>query len=88
MTDDTRLLRCTRCGELKPASAFWRDHKKSGAARRTQCKACMNAYTKERFEKNPHLHQRHLKQQRYAAWRREYGLSVSLYEALVRAQGG
>jgi hypothetical protein len=48
----------------------------------------MNAYTKERFEKNPHLHQRHLKQQRYAAWRREYGLSVSLYEALVRAQGG
>jgi hypothetical protein len=79
---DETLLRCCRCHELKPLSAF---HHSSQAGRQRQrgsyCKPCRLAYRRA-------WNARRYEQNRDADLRARYGIGMAEYRALYDAQGG
>lgn len=84
------MKQCTKCGQIKPLSDFWKDRsKKHGYGAR--CKACKvaiynqyrkaNGYDKKRYWKNPNAEQeRHLI--------RKYGITLADYNEMFQDQGG
>lgn len=90
---------CSACGEAKPLGEFY-EHPNGAQGRDSRCKGCSrakareyhqanrthrNAQRRRRVQRNPAAHAATL---RKAALKRQYGLSVEQYEAMVAAQGG
>lgn len=80
--------RCTKCGELKPLTDFYR----KGSGRdgfETQCKDCKLAYQKERHKqvmKDPNLHNKRLLTQ--SKYRKRYRYRIAEKERLERRKMG
>lgn len=84
-------LKCSNCGEQKPADQFHKSQKPRGRA--YNCKECMKAYHKDWYSRNaPTVREKDAK--RYKAWRAEspnaqaayrYGVPVEELDALYDA---
>lgn len=87
---DCYVRTCTKCGESKALDEFWADRsKKHGKTAR--CKACktatFNAYRKERgYDKRRYANNRDSERERHLI--RKYGVTLSMYEEMLAAQGG
>ena len=80
--------RCTKCGELKPLTDFYRKAS-GGDGFETQCKACKLAYQKERHKqvmKDPNLHHKRLLTQ--SKYRKRYRYKIAEKERLERRKMG
>ena len=80
--------KCTKCGEIKPLSEFYKKGKKDDCYE-AQCKACKLAYQKERqaiIMNDPNLHFRRLLTQ--LKYRKQYGYKIAEKERLKRRKKG
>lgn len=84
------MKRCTGCEVEKPLDSFWRDNRRP-EGRLSRCKTCKTAatnrfrkeqgYDKTRYWRNPEgERERHLI--------RKYGVTLTDYNAMFKAQGG
>lgn len=72
---------CTKCGESKPLSEFYR-HRRLPGGRHYACKDCQAAYAKSY---NAQPDKRRLARARHLS---RYGLTLETFDALLSAQGG
>lgn len=85
------VLRCSKCRELKPATEYTVDGRKT-TGRRSQCKICRySAAAAWREGNREHLRGRQVAYERATqrrSWlKTKYGITVEQFEAMVTAQG-
>ena len=80
---------CTRCGEAKPLTDFWRDRsKKHGYGAR--CKPCKVALQNEYRRRTGYDHRRYWRDpvsERERHLVRKYGVSLAAYDEMFKRQG-
>lgn len=77
---------CSQCGEVKDRALFSKTREgKFGPILRSECKACQAINARDWYRNNP---QRANDNRRRWSLKKEYGLSVEEYDAMLAQQGG
>jgi hypothetical protein len=82
---------CSKCGESKPLSEFWRDKRKRDGYM-VRCKRCKTADIRAWFKAHPENHKerywanRDLERERHLV--RKYGVTFARYAELLKEQHG
>lgn len=81
---ETRLKECSKCKTPKPESEFYRRADGERRRLRSDCKVCFNARTMAKYFRDKTVHRRASRK----FLLKRYGISVAVYEAMLRHQHG
>lgn len=78
------MKECRKCHVTKPAEEFPKS-KANKDGLHSYCRACQNAYVRERYARKPKTEEQKVRQRAYAR-RYRYGVTAEAYDALMEQQ--